>query len=130
MPEDERSETLGLLERNRREVEGVLAALPITGDTLSMVRLTRGGEWGCFGAGWRGQRGEWVAALHVIQRGGLARTCVNPVTAASQPTPPMPSPGRTTHRPQRRRKDDLERRLVEIDEACRVFSRKQVLVRM
>ncbi|GBF95728.1 hypothetical protein Rsub_08710 [Raphidocelis subcapitata] len=66
MPEEERTETLALLERNRGEVEAALAAMPIVVETAGM----------------------------------------------------------------RRRKDELERRLAEVAEATRVFSRKQVLVRL
>ncbi|KIY96606.1 hypothetical protein MNEG_11355 [Monoraphidium neglectum] len=66
MPEEERAETLALLERNKAEVEGALSALPIVVETLGT----------------------------------------------------------------RRRKDDLERRLAEIEEARRVFSRKVVMVRL
>jgi hypothetical protein len=37
MPEEERAETLALLERNKAEVEGALSALPIVVETLGTV---------------------------------------------------------------------------------------------
>jgi hypothetical protein len=55
-------------------------------------------------------------------RGGGARLGSRHTDA---PAPTLP----TLPRPQRRRKDELERRLAEIEEAARVFSRSRVLVK-
>lgn len=112
MPEAERLETLALLERNRADAEAALAALPIVGDGAGAVR-GRG-----FGGGARGRQ------ACVFTTGPRSHTRRPPLPLSSRFPPAF-----STMQQQRRRRDDLERRLAEVEEAARVFGRRQVLVR-